>query len=353
MWSRRDWGRICAAAGLAALPAARAQTPTSAVLTPRPARPLGRVLLSVDHKASFCHLPLTIADRKGFFAAEGLDVQVRDFNQSGQALQALLGGAAQVAAIPYSQIISLQMRGHDLRSIVLQGRTPQLVLGVSRATLGRFRTLDDLRGQRVAVTELGAGSHRVARMLLARAGLESQDVRFQVFDGPATTAAAFRAGVVDALCYHDPLITQLEQSGDLRVVADTRTVRGSSEVFGGPMPAACLAAPAEWVDEQPRLCQALANAMVLALKWLQTAGPSDLNKIVPEPYFQGDRALYLAAFSRARESWAPDGLMPEAGPRIAARTLAQFEDALQVQRVVLARTFTNEFASSAKLRFRA
>lgn len=354
MWNRREWGRVCAAAGWTALSPVRAQTVVPAAQPARAQRPaLGRMFIAVQHKASFCHLPLTIADRKGFFAAEGLDVTIRDMSQPGQAIQALATGAAQAIALPYSQVITLQMRGQELQSLVLQGRTPQLVLGVSRNTLGRFRGLADLRGKRVAVTELGAGSHRVARLMLAKAGLSPQDVQFQVFDGASATAAAFRAGQVDALCYHDPLITQLEQSGELRVVADTRTVRGTGEVFGGPLPTGCLAVPLAFVEEHPRACQALANAMVLALKWLQTAGPSDLNKTVPEPYFQGDRALYLAAFSRARESWVPDGLMPDAGPLVAARALAQFEDPQQLQKVVLARTFTNEFVRSAKDRFRA
>jgi len=44
--------------------------------------------------------------------------------------------------------------------------------------------------------------------------------------------------------------------------------------------------------------------MVHALKWLQTAGPSDLIKTVPENHFQGDRALYLAAFERAPDVWS-------------------------------------------------
>lgn len=355
MWSRRGLGRVCASALLTAgLPASKAQTPTVALnATPVVRAPLGRVVVAVDHKASFCYLPLTIAERLGYFAAEGLDVLVRDFSETGQALQAVLTGAAHVVSGPYSNTIAQQLRGQPLRSFVLQGRTPQLVLGVSQQTMSGFRQLRDLRGRRVAVTSLGSASHRIARLLLSRAGLGPQDVHFQVFAGPAATVAAFRSGQVDALCYHDPLITQLEQSGALRVVTDTRTMRGNAEVFGGPLPAGSLCASSEFVGENPRQCQAMASALVHALKWLQTAGPSDLNKTVPEHYFQGDRSLYLAAFSRARESWVPDGLMPENGPQTAARMLAQFGDAQQLQRVDLARTFTNEFARVAKARFRA
>ena len=73
---------------------------------------------------------------------------------------------------------------------------------------------------------------------------------------------------------------------------------------------------------------------------------------MPERYFLGDRAVYLAAFSRAREAWVPDGLMPEGGPQTAQRMLAQFGDAPQLLRVDLARTYTNRFVLEAKQRYR-
>lgn len=355
MWSRRGWGRVCVSALLTAgLPVVGAQTrPAASPVSAAPRNTLGRVVMAVSNKSSFCYLPLTIAERLGYFAAEGLDVQVRDFSEPGQALQAVLTGAAQLVSGPYSNTISLQMRGQMFQSIVLQGRTPQIVLGVSQQTMRHYRQLRDLRGRRVAITSVGSASHRIARMLLAKAGLGPQDVMYLALPSASAAVAAFRSGQVDAICYSDPVITLLEQGGELRVVADTRTTRGNAEVFGGPMPAGCLSAPSEFVVSQPKQCQAMADATVHALKWLQTAGPSDIIKVVPEAYFQGDRALYLAAFSRARESWAPDGLMPDAGPPTAVRMLSHFDDAQQLQRVDLARTFTNEFARNAKVRFRA
>ena len=43
------------------------------------------------------------------------------------------------------------------------------------------------------------------------------------------------------------------------------------------------------------------------------SGDAYIIRTVPEPYFQGDRALYLAAFSKVRETISPDGLMPDDG----------------------------------------
>ncbi|MBS3996151.1 MAG: ABC transporter substrate-binding protein [Hydrogenophaga sp.] len=349
-WDRRDWCRLCAAAWVGSvLSTSHAQRLPGNLARPRS----GTVVVAVDNRSSFCYLPLTIADRLGYFAAEGVDVQLREFADVAQSVQAVRAGAAQLYSGPYSSTIALQARGHMFQSIVLQGRAPQIVLGVSLKTMPHYRELRDLRGKRVGVTALGSGSHRTARLLLAKAGILAHEVQYLSLPNASAAMAACRAGQIEAICYTDPVITALEQGADVRVVADTRTVQGNAEVFGGPMPAGCLIAPDEFLSTQPRRSQAVADAIVHALKWLQTAGPSDLIKTVPEPYFAGDRALYLAAFSRVREAWATDGLMPADGPSTAVRTLSRLDEGAALQRVDLARTYTNEFARRSKAKFRA
>jgi NitT/TauT family transport system substrate-binding protein len=108
-----------------------------------------------------------------------------------------------------------------------------------------------------------------------------------------------------------------------------------------------------FVQKNPRTVQALANAIVHALKWLQTAGPSDIVKIVPESYFLGDRAAYLAAFNKAREAISPDGLVPEEGPKTALTALGRFDSVVKTAKIDLAKTYTNDFARRAKERYRA
>ena len=88
------------------------------------------------------------------------------------------------------------------------------------------------------------------------------------------------------------------------------------------------------------------------LKWLQTAGPSDIIKTVPESYLLGDRALYLASFNKIREAIALDGMMPEDGPKTSLRALAATEN-IHADRVNLSKTWTNEFARRAKEKYKA
>ena len=103
-----------------------------------------------------------------------------------------------------------------------------------------------------------------------------------------------------------------------------------------------------------RAVQALANAVVRALKWLQTAGPSDIVRGVPESAMSGDRAIYLAALDKVREAFSPDGVLGEEAVQTAHRLVAQQAQAQAAVRAAApAATYTNEFVLRARQRFAA
>nr|WP_315227456.1 ABC transporter substrate-binding protein [uncultured Albidiferax sp.] len=312
-----------------------------------------RLTLAVDGEAALYHLPLTIADQLGFFKAEGLEVDVSDLVGGARSPAALPGGVVDVFAGAFENTIHGQAKGQMFQSFVLQGRAPQIAFGISTHSMPPHQTLADLRGKKIGVAALGAPSHMVATVVLARAGVSPNEVNFVAIGSSTGALLALRSGQVDAICNTDPVMGMLEQKSDIRIVSDTRTLKGALEVFGGAMPAACIYAPLEFVRKYPNTVQALTHAMVHALKWLQTAGPSDIVKVVPERYFLGDRAAYLAAFNKARETISPDGLLPEGGPQTALAALGSFDPLVKAARIDLAKTYTNDFARRAKERFRA
>ncbi|UST53145.1 ABC transporter substrate-binding protein [Comamonadaceae bacterium OTU4NAUVB1] len=313
----------------------------------------GRIAMAVGGKAAFYHLPLTVSQQLGYFQDEGLDVEVTDFAGGARALQAVIGGTADVGAGAYEHTINLQSKGQVFQSIVMQARAPQIAVGVSTRTLAGYRGVADLRGRKIGVSAPGASTHMVASLFLSRAGLHGADVSYVGVGVAAGALAAMRAGQIDAISNIDPVMTMLEQKGDVKILCDTRTQKGTLDLFGGPMPASCVYAPIEFVQKNPRTCQAIANAVVRGLKWLQTAGPGDIIKTVPEAYLLGDRALYLSAFDKMREAISVDGLVPPDGPRTALAALTGFDPAIQGDRVDLDKTYTNRFAQRAKDRFHA
>ena len=344
IFSRRTFASAgVVAATTLAMPALRAQ----------PRLEKSKLALAVGGKAALYYLPLTISDQLGFFKAEGLDIEISDFAGGARALQAVVGGSADVCSGAYEHTINLQSKNQMFQAFVLQGRAPQIAFGVSVKNMPNYKTIADLRGKKIGVSALGSSTNMMANLVLSRGGLKFSDVSFVGVGQAAGALAALRSGQIDAISNTDPVMTMLEQRGDVKIISDTRTLKGTLEVFGGSMPAACLYAPVEFVEKNPNTCQAMTNAIVRGLKWLQTSGPGDILKTVPESYLLGDRALYLASFNKVRESISLDGIIAEDGPRTALRALASFDAAIKPEKIDLAKTYTNEFSRRAKERFQA
>src|SRR5947208_3187516 len=122
----------------------------------------------------------------------------------------------------------------------------------------------------------------------AHAQIEKPDVHIAVGQG-ATVIVALEQGKVDVLSQTDPAMTILEREGKIKIIAETRTPEGTEKLFGGPMPAASLYAPVEFVKKNPNTVQALTNATVRALLWMQQASPQQILATVPEAYLLGNK----------------------------------------------------------------
>lgn len=298
------------------------------------------------------HLPLDIAQQLDYFRQEGLDATLQDHASDALALHALARGQADVAAVGYEHAVQAAAApGAGLRALVLQTRAPQLALAVSLRALPRYRDPGDLRRSRIGISAWGALDHAMACMVLAQAGLAPEEVQFiAVGDGPRAQAA-LRAGRVHALCQPDAVLARLERQGEVRIVADARGLDASQAVFGGPMPGTCLVASTAFVQARAGRAQALVNAVVHALKWLRTAEPADVVRLVPPAGLLAERSLYFAALARVREVISPDGMMPEAGPATALRALAVLQPTLAVRKGELARTYTQDFVRQARQKY--
>jgi len=311
-----------------------------------------KVTIAVGGKNLFYYLPLTVAEQLGYFKEEGLDVNIVDFAGGSRALQAVVGGSADVVSGAFEHTINMQFKGQPMRAFVLQGAAPQIVLGVNPKTMPSFKTVADLKGKKIGVTAPGSSTNVLANYVLAKAGLKPSDVSFVGVGASNGAVAAMRSGQIDAISNLDPVITLLQRSGDLQIVTDTRKLAEAEQVFGGPMPAGCLYAPISFTDRNPNTAQALTNAMVRANKWIQRAGPGDIINVVPESYLLGDRAVYIDGFLAAKPALSADGRFPARGADTAFKALASVDAKLGEARLDLAQVYTNDFVTRANQKYR-
>jgi NitT/TauT family transport system substrate-binding protein len=311
-----------------------------------------KISIAVGGKNLFYYLPLTIAERLGYFKDEGLDVEISDFPGGAKALQALVGGSADVVSGAYEHTINMQAKGQNIQAFVLQGRAPQIVLAYSTKNMPNYQSIADLKGKKIGVTAPGSSTSMMASYVLAKAGIKPSEVSFIGIGAGPGAVAAMRSGQLDAICNLDPVITMLQEKNDIKIISDTRTLKDTKSVYGGNMPAAVLYAQSSFIEKNPNTTQALTNAIVRALKWLNQAGPSDIVKTVPENYLLGDRSLYLAAWQGVKEAISPDGIIPNDGPATALKMLTQFEKEIADKKIDLSKTYTNSFAIKANQKYK-
>jgi len=310
------------------------------------------VVVAVGGKPSLYYLPLTIAERLGYFTEEGLQVEIVDFAGGAKSLQAMMGGSADVVCGGFDHVVLMRAKGQKLKAFALQVATPALSLGIAARQAAAYRSPKDLRGMKIGVSAPGSSTHIFVNHLLASAGLAADDVSIiGVGTGPAA-AAAMQAGHLDAIANIEPTMTLLEESGTIRIVVETVSVKGATAVFGSPLPAGSLYTREEFVKSNPGTVQALTNAMVRSLKWLQKATPDEVAATVPAEYLMGDRKLYLAGLRKMRESYSKDGLYSPAAVAAQLKVLAAFEAAVREANPDPAQLYTNEFVNAALRKYK-
>lgn len=309
------------------------------------------VKIAVGGKALYYYLPISIAERLGYFRDEGLDVEIVDFQGGSRSLQAVVGGSADVVSGAFEHTLAMQARGQAMQAFVLQGRAPQCVFAVSNKTMPNYKSLTDLKGKRVGVTAPGSSSHAIAIYVLSTAGIKPSEVSFIGVGASAAAVAAMRSGQIDAFVNLDPVIATLEQDDIIRIVADTRVVEESDKLFGGPMVAGCLYAPTRYIKKNPEIVQGLTNAVVRANRWLAKATTEDIVKTVPESYFLGNKEIYMAGFMKNRPALSPDGLIPDYAPEISFKSLQIVNAKLASFKPDYKAVYTNEFVQQAHKKY--
>src|SRR5262249_9931055 len=169
---------------------------------------------------SITSLHVALARDAGYYAEQGLDVDLQYVAGVPTIVAALLAGEIDVAWINASPAIAASLQGADLVTIA----HPISRYVPSFHSRPEIRSPDQLRGQRVGVVALGGATEFMARHALRHFGLNpDQDVMFIRTGGSPETLAALMAGAVDAGIIGHPLTTQARRNGLVELL-DLRTL---------------------------------------------------------------------------------------------------------------------------------
>src|SRR5258706_5780413 len=135
-----------------------------------------RITLMVGGIEKIIYLPAKLAEQLGYFAAQGLEVELRSETAGVEAKDALLSGAVQGVVGFYDHTIALQAKGKLVQSVVQFTVAPGEALLVSARSAATMRSPADLRGRIVGVTRLGSSTSFLTHYLALTHGVKPNEV---------------------------------------------------------------------------------------------------------------------------------------------------------------------------------
>ena len=113
------------------------------------------------------------------------------------------------------------------------------------------------------------------------------------------------------------------------------------------MPAAVLYIKRDFIEKNPNTVQALTNAFYKTLKWMEKATPEQITDAVPQEYWLGDKALYIAAVQANQQVYSRDGIVSADSQKRSLDFLKQFDKEIASATIDLSKTWDGRFVAKA------
>ncbi|MDP9364772.1 MAG: ABC transporter substrate-binding protein [Chloroflexota bacterium] len=253
--------------------------------------PADRVEMRVGFIPISIYAPVFVAQEKGYFASQGLDVTLEPLAGGNDLVVLTANGELQAAAtgagpglwnaVARGLPISVVAPGHREGSPVA---TP-LMISREACESGAIRSVADLRGKRVAVNARGATEYWLAQAL-ATGGLSLNDIQLQTL-AFQDAVAALAAGALDASMVGEPLATRAEQQGIAVRLAIDFPVQDV-------LPTA-IVVNSDFAEDNPAAVQGFVTAYMQASRDLSDGGFADPGNLAIVERYTNVRADLVAA----------------------------------------------------------
>ena len=156
---------------------------------------------------SFSYTLLEVGMHTGIFAKHGLTIESSAFGGGPRLIQAMTAGAIDIG-LDGGTDMALIVKGAPMKAIApLSGAPNEMVIAVKAG--GPVKSVDDLKGRKIAVTGAGTLTGWITRELVKSRGWSDGDVTYVTSTNIAASRALLKVGEIDAVT--TDLSTTLEQ----------------------------------------------------------------------------------------------------------------------------------------------
>jgi len=256
---------------------------------------LAKVRIGISAPTEVVQFAEKLADQMGYYANNGLTVEVTGFEGDGKALQALVAGQLDMFVGGSSTAVN---------SVITDTPVKIVAMNSYKMTDGLYcqkdiKTVADLKGKAVAISTFGGTSHGAALMAIQGLGLTSKDVVITQVGNEGTRIAALKGGSVACGMVSGEMNAQMVSFGFNRLI-DLTT---STQQWGR----SGLMARTDFLAKNPNTVLNVLAAVVLAqnlifadpptattkfIEWT-TSKPDDAKSAISQFPNYGDRSMFF------------------------------------------------------------
>lgn len=201
-------------------PAASPEAKAAEKSASKPAGPLTKIRYGATSVLS-TYWEDFVADAKGLWAANGLELETTLTQTSAGGTQALLSDSIEISDHSVDSVILAVERGADLLHVADTVVAPVYSLVATR----ELRSYTDLKGKNIAISDLRSGPTIILKRMLAANGVKENEVNLIQSGGTPARVAALESGAAQAALLIQPFDFQLLDKGYTLIGYSTDVVK--------------------------------------------------------------------------------------------------------------------------------
>ncbi|WP_434132400.1 ABC transporter substrate-binding protein [Sporomusa sphaeroides] len=242
-------------------------------------------VLKIGYTGSLCEAPVHMAVEKGFFAEEGLKVELIKL-APGTTFEAVTAGKIDAAFGLLASLMQPLSNGLPIKV------TTGLHTGCDKVLVASdsgIKTLADLKGKRIGVPSMTSSPIIFAKRALADAGVgvseKNMEVEFAVFNA-SDLPIALKNGSVDALAMNDPTAAVAQKEYGLFTLVDSALTEPYKHQY------CCSAFVRDNIaSDYPEIAAKYTRAMQKSSAWIQKNQDETAKIQVEKKWVAGDAAF--------------------------------------------------------------
>ncbi|MBQ2062083.1 MAG: ABC transporter substrate-binding protein [Oscillospiraceae bacterium] len=292
---------------------------------------------------SVFYAPQYAAMELGYFADEGLEIELTNGGGADKVMTAVVSGQSDIGLAGGESCLYVYNQGKEDYPRIFAQLTKRDGSFLVGRTDGTF-SWEDLRGKTIIGGRLGGMPEMTLEYVLRKNGLEpGTDVTVDTSVQFNMMAGAFTGGSGDYVALFEPSATQVVSEGQGFILC-------SLGAESGDVPYTCYFAAQSYLKDHAGTVQKFANAIARGQKWVAEHTDAEVAKVIAPQFPDTDVAVVAEVVGRLRsiEAWNATPVMESSAWERVESIMIGAGQLAEADRVPFETLVTNEFAEKAK-----